>query len=79
MCADQVGPYDEVIWIPGSYETPPLEGTRMVRISRIYVSTVESVYNGGYSPDTCNLVVTDTVLCRTKELEHSKRGTIHLN
>lgn len=61
MRADLVGPYDEVIWIPGSYETPPLEGTRMVRISRIYVSTVESVYNGGYSPDICIRVNTDAI------------------
>lgn len=41
-----VGPYDEVIWIPGSFEVPQLDRGHMVRIGRIYVSSLESVYNG---------------------------------
>lgn len=40
-----VGPYDEVIWMPGYFEVP---GTRRkhARIAGIYVSRVESVFNG---------------------------------
>lgn len=40
-----LGPYDEVIWIPGYFEVPQT-GRRQVRISRIYVSSIESVFNG---------------------------------
>lgn len=41
-----VGPYDEVIWVPGSFEVPQLENAHMVRIGRIYVSSLESTFNG---------------------------------
>lgn len=42
-----IGPYDEVIWIPGSFEVPHLDRNEMMRIGRIYVSSLASVYNGG--------------------------------
>ncbi|KAF5371775.1 hypothetical protein D9758_003367 [Tetrapyrgos nigripes] len=39
-----VGPYDELIYIPGKWKYP--DGTVGARISRIYVSTKESTENG---------------------------------
>lgn len=40
-----VGPYDELLYIPGKF-TVPLTGEEKMRITRIYVSTKASVYNG---------------------------------
>ncbi|THH31846.1 hypothetical protein EUX98_g2351 [Antrodiella citrinella] len=40
-----VGPYDEIMWIPGKF-TVPAGGPGALRITRLYVSTKESVYNG---------------------------------
>lgn len=42
------GPYDEIIWVPGEFEVP-LTGKKANRITRIYVSSRESVYNGRLS------------------------------
>lgn len=39
------GPYDEIIWIPGYFQVPGTDQKRP-RITRIYVSLVDSVYNG---------------------------------
>lgn len=39
------GPYDEIIWVPGKFDIP-LTGKTASRITRIYVSSKESVYNG---------------------------------
>jgi len=44
-----VGPYDEVIWMPGYFEIPGT-GRKHVRIARIYVSRLESVFNGELIP-----------------------------
>ncbi|EJD36013.1 hypothetical protein AURDEDRAFT_74728 [Auricularia subglabra TFB-10046 SS5] len=41
-----VGPYDELIYLPGDFITP--SGGKAARITRIYVSTAESVYNGAW-------------------------------
>lgn len=40
-----VGPYDELIIVPGKY-TNPVDAKEYARISRIYVSSERSVYNG---------------------------------
>ncbi|TCD60368.1 hypothetical protein EIP91_010259 [Steccherinum ochraceum] len=40
-----VGPYDELIWVPGKFDVP-VGGPVASRITRIYVSTKESIYNG---------------------------------
>jgi len=46
------GPYDEIMYIPGWYETAALGENGKVRrrkdtrITRIYVSTEASIYNG---------------------------------
>ncbi|KLJ13831.1 hypothetical protein EMPG_11251 [Blastomyces silverae] len=40
-----VGPYDEILWIPGWFEVPGKK-TSNARITRIYVSRKESIYNG---------------------------------
>ena len=40
-----VGPYDELLIVPGKF-TNPINGEEHLRISRIYVSTEASVYNG---------------------------------
>lgn len=39
-----VGPYDEVIWMPGYFEVLEM-GRKHARIARIYVSRMESVFN----------------------------------
>ncbi|OBZ71563.1 hypothetical protein A0H81_08915 [Grifola frondosa] len=39
-----VGPYDELMMVPGDFKNP--SGTQRPRISRIFVSTLASVYNG---------------------------------
>ncbi|KAJ3530063.1 hypothetical protein NM688_g7764 [Phlebia brevispora] len=39
------GPYDEIIFSPGTFTVPPT-GKIAQRITRIYVSTKESVFNG---------------------------------
>lgn len=43
-----VGPYDELMIIPGEYEVPGGEqkGRSKVRVSRIYVSQMETCFNG---------------------------------
>ncbi|KKZ61333.1 hypothetical protein EMCG_04052 [[Emmonsia] crescens] len=40
-----IGPYDEILWIPGWFEVPGKK-TSSPRITRIYVSSKESIYNG---------------------------------
>ncbi|EEQ87517.1 uncharacterized protein BDCG_02637 [Blastomyces dermatitidis ER-3] len=40
-----VGPYDEILWIPGWFEVPGKK-TSNPRVTRIYVSRKESIYNG---------------------------------
>ena len=40
-----LGPYDELIWVPGAF-TVPQTGKKQRRITRIYVSAKESAYNG---------------------------------
>ncbi|KAI9925099.1 hypothetical protein MW887_006507 [Aspergillus wentii] len=40
-----VGPYDEVLWAPGYFKVPAT-GKKRERITNIYVSSVDSVYNG---------------------------------
>jgi len=40
-----VGPYDELIWGAGKFHAPPA-GKDASRITRIYVSSKDSVYNG---------------------------------
>lgn len=40
-----VGPYDELMYVPGQFAVPPNKSAAN-RITRIYVSTKESVYNG---------------------------------
>ncbi|KAH8097115.1 hypothetical protein BXZ70DRAFT_944312 [Cristinia sonorae] len=47
-----VGPYDELIWIPGKFSVPA-GGPDALRITRIYVSTKESVYNGRKNWNIC--------------------------
>lgn len=46
-----VGPYDELLVIPGSYTYPTSEQQLKTnaRISRIYVSQKDTLYNGRYS------------------------------
>ncbi|OBZ73854.1 hypothetical protein A0H81_05844 [Grifola frondosa] len=39
-----IGPYDELVIIPGEFTNP--SGSHRYRITRIYVSTLSSVYNG---------------------------------
>ncbi|OAX80561.1 hypothetical protein ACJ72_05106 [Emergomyces africanus] len=39
-----VGPYDEILWIPGWFETPSKMASN-TRITRIYVSSKECIYN----------------------------------
>lgn len=39
-----IGPYDELLYAPGDFETP--SGGKATSITRIYVSTAVSVYNG---------------------------------
>ncbi|KAG0151013.1 hypothetical protein CROQUDRAFT_37290 [Cronartium quercuum f. sp. fusiforme G11] len=44
-----VGPYDELLIIPGDFSLPAkLKGGSLPRITRIYVSTLQSVLNGRY-------------------------------
>ncbi|KAI0070729.1 hypothetical protein K474DRAFT_1608129 [Panus rudis PR-1116 ss-1] len=43
--ASPVGPYDEVLWVPGKFQFPAT-GKSALRITRIYVSTKASTYNG---------------------------------
>lgn len=45
MNESSAGPYDELIIVPGSYTLPGTQ-KQFARISRIYVSTERSVYNG---------------------------------
>ncbi|KAI0071729.1 hypothetical protein K474DRAFT_1712201 [Panus rudis PR-1116 ss-1] len=40
-----VGPYDEILWLPGKFKYPPT-GQSALRITRIYVSSKASTYNG---------------------------------
>lgn len=40
------GPYDELIWNPGKFHSPATNSDGL-RITRIYVSSLDSVYNGG--------------------------------
>ncbi|EEH22980.2 hypothetical protein PABG_05191 [Paracoccidioides brasiliensis Pb03] len=40
-----VGPYDEILWMPGWFEVPD-KGISRPRVTRIYVSKKESIYNG---------------------------------
>ncbi|QSS61244.1 hypothetical protein I7I51_03416 [Histoplasma capsulatum] len=40
-----VGPYDEILWVPGWFEVPPKKASNP-RVTRIYVSRKESIYNG---------------------------------
>ncbi|EWC46471.1 hypothetical protein DRE_04194 [Drechslerella stenobrocha 248] len=40
-----VGPYDELLYIPGYYTTPHAPSSRC-RITNIYVSSKETIYNG---------------------------------
>ncbi|KAF8509463.1 hypothetical protein BU17DRAFT_98877 [Hysterangium stoloniferum] len=46
-----VGPYDELIYIPGHFETPA--GKANLRITRIYVSTDASIHNGRKNWNIC--------------------------
>jgi len=46
-----VGPYDEILYIPGTFETPT--GGANLRITRIYVSTDASIYNGRKNWNIC--------------------------
>ncbi|KAF8586944.1 hypothetical protein K439DRAFT_1408197 [Ramaria rubella] len=39
-----VGPYDELLYIPGKFDIPT--GKAHLRVTRIYVSTEASIYNG---------------------------------
>lgn len=64
----ELGPYDEVIWIPGYFEVPQT-GRQMVRISRIYVSSIESVFNGELKQCYCMLISCLSDL-RTTKLEY---------
>ncbi|KAF3939678.1 hypothetical protein ABW19_dt0205616 [Dactylella cylindrospora] len=43
-----VGPYDEILYIPGHFSTPHSTSPRY-RITNIYVSKPESVYNGRHN------------------------------
>jgi hypothetical protein len=44
-----VGPYDELLIVPGYFDVPGKKSKGgMVRVTRIYVSTKESVWNGKY-------------------------------
>ncbi|KAI0339249.1 hypothetical protein BDW22DRAFT_1336398 [Trametopsis cervina] len=47
-----IGPYDEIIWSPGNFEIPP-SGKKALRITRIYVSSLASVYNGRKNWNIC--------------------------
>lgn len=49
----RIGPYDELLWIPGNFAVPP-GGPAALRITRIYVSTKESVYNGKHDSNRYN-------------------------
>ncbi|PSS29781.1 hypothetical protein PHLCEN_2v2929 [Hermanssonia centrifuga] len=40
-----VGSYDELLWIPGTFTVPPT-GQRALRITRMYVSEMPTIYNG---------------------------------
>lgn len=71
-----VGPYDEVIWMPGYFEVPGT-GRKHARITRIYVSSLESVFNGGFSFGSEGRMV--CCVCadgqfRTEELEYPEAG-----
>ncbi|KAE8403254.1 hypothetical protein BDV37DRAFT_294677 [Aspergillus pseudonomiae] len=42
-----VGPYDELLWAPGVFQDPRHDKpVKRYRITRIYVSSLDSVYNG---------------------------------
>ncbi|KAE8372669.1 hypothetical protein BDV26DRAFT_285759 [Aspergillus bertholletiae] len=41
-----VGPYDELLWIPGRFELAKSEGEKTYRATRVYVSSKGSVFNG---------------------------------
>lgn len=42
-----VGPYDEIMFVPGKFNVPgELGGGAMSQITRIYVSSIQSVFNG---------------------------------
>ncbi|KAK2774274.1 hypothetical protein FQN52_004299 [Onygenales sp. PD_12] len=40
-----VGPYDEIVWIPGYFDVPK-KGIKKPRVTRIYVSNKDTIYNG---------------------------------
>ena len=41
-----LGPYDELVFIPGNFETPQGKGKKNLRVTRIYVSQRDTCYNG---------------------------------
>ncbi|KAK6814561.1 hypothetical protein RU639_009392 [Aspergillus parasiticus] len=42
-----VGPYDEILWAPGVFQDPRQDkSVKRYRITRIYVSSPDSIYNG---------------------------------
>lgn len=42
-----LGPYDEILWIPGKFVVPQSDdGEEVRRVTRVYSSTKDSVYNG---------------------------------
>ncbi|KAI0339046.1 hypothetical protein BDW22DRAFT_1336759 [Trametopsis cervina] len=47
-----VGPYEEIAWSPGNFDIPPT-GKKALRVTRIYVSTLASVYNGRKNWNVC--------------------------
>lgn len=71
------GPYDEIIWAPGKFIVPPT-GKVVTRITRIYVSTKESVFNGMICyPSTRSKI---TLHHRTHKLEYTKTSSpLHIH
>lgn len=71
-----VGPYDELMILPGDFEVPEsakgteLKGKKKLRITRIYVSQKDTIYNGTPPPLPHTLFCLFSVFFREEELEY---------
>ena len=68
-----IGPYDELLWAPGVFQDPRHDKpVKRYRITRIYVSSLDSVYNGANPISRIDRVENANSEHRPKELEYTK-------
>lgn len=78
-----VGPYDELLVIPGSFEIPrhdgQPQGRKNLRITRIYVDQKDTNYNGAGQGNWIHVLPSEPCRDRETKLEYSKAyGPVYL-